>query len=400
VDRVTGERSAGVEGVGARDHARWPFARWGSWFLLATYLVLAIAALALGAQGRGLDPDDLAEAADSLIWVSVGAFIAVRRPANPIGWLLCLIGIAAVFSRLVAEYVAAATAGAAVPFAAIAAWLDVWVWTLSLGPGLILLPLLFPDGHLPTPRWRPVAWLAVAALVVPTAGLAFTPGPFASLPSVVNPFGVAPLAGFPEVGEALLVLAVAVAAITCASAPVVRYRHAPLEERQQLRWFACASGLLVVTLFLNIAFGGATLVLLEISLALVPIAIGVAILRYRLYEIDVIINRTLVWVPLTGILGGLYAGLVALIQRVFVNVTGDKSDAAIIITTLIVAGSITPIRRVLDTIVDRRFRSPTAPHPTGAPALAGALSLDDPEVVRRIEAIAERVARQVGQRDG
>ena len=155
---------------------------------------------------------------------------------------------------------------------------------------------------------------------------------------------------------------------------------------------------LVVALFVNIAFGDATYALLAISLALVPVAVGVAVLRYRLYGIDVIINRTLVWVPLTGILGGLYAGLVALLQRVFVNLTGDRSDAAVIITTLVLAGSFTPIRRVLDTVVDRRFRSPTASPAAHGPALGRATILNDPEVVRRIESIAERVALEVKRR--
>jgi hypothetical protein len=105
-------------------------------------------------------------------------------------------------------------------------------------------------------------------------------------------------------------------------------------------------------------------------------------------------------VPLTGILGGLYAGLVALLQRAFVNVTGDRSDAAIIITTLVLAGSFTPIRRVLDTIVDRRFRSPATVHPGQAAVGPGQLSfLDDPEAVRRIEEIAERVAVRVNRSD-
>ena len=388
------ELSSGIEGVDVSHHADSRLVRWGPWGLLAAYVALAIGAFALEANTGRLALDDLAETADFLIFVSVGAFIAARRPANPIGWILCLVGVAAVFSRLVAAYVATAATGAALPFAGIAAWLDLWVWSLSIGLGLIALPLLFPDGHLPSPRWRTIAWLASLAVAIPTASLALAPGPFASLPSTVNPFGVTPLAGLAQVEEALIVLGVAVAAIACAGAPIARYRHAASEERQQLRWFACASGLLVVALFLNIALGGDSYILLAVSLALVPIAIGVAILRYRLYEIDVIINRTLVWVPLTGILGGLYAGLVALIQRVFVNVTGDKSDAAIIITTLIVAGSFTPIRRVLDTIVDRRFRAPSAPHPTPVP-----LSLDDPEVVRQIEAIAERVALQVTRQD-
>jgi len=363
-------------------------------------VVLAAAALALHAQRQRVGLEDLLDTVVFLIFAVVGGFIAARRPGNPIGWLLCVTGVASVFSRFVAEYVATAAAGSALPGTAIVAWLDLWVWSLSLGSGLILLPLLYPDGHLPSPRWRVVGWLAVVAFAVPTASYAFAPGPFASLPSIANPFGLEPLGAALRAGQALLVPAVALAAIACAAAPISRFRSAPPEERQQLKWFAFAAGLLVIALLTNIALGDATFVLLSVSLALVPIAIGVAILRYRLYEIDVIINRTLVWVPLTGILGGLYAGLVALLQRAFVNVTGDRSDAAIIITTLVLAGSFTPIRRVLDTIVDRRFRSPATVRPGEAPMVPGQLSLlDDPEAVRRIEEIAERVAVRVNRRD-
>jgi len=399
VDPVVGELAPGVEGVALPGDPRSRLILWGPLGLCTAYAALAAGTLALHAQRQGVGPEDLLETAVFLIFVAVGGFIAARRPANPIGWLLCLVGVASAFSSLVAEYVATAAAGAALPGMAIVAWLDLWVWSLSLGSGLILLPLLFPDGHLPSPRWRTVGWLAVIAFAVPTASYAFAPGPFASLPSVANPFGLEPLAGALRAGQALLVPAVALAAIACAAAPISRFRSAPPEERQQLKWFAFAAGLLVVALLLNVALSEATIVL-AVSLALVPIAIGVAILRYRLYEIDVIINRTLVWVPLTGILGGLYAGLVALLQRAFVNVTGDRSDAAIIITTLVLAGSFTPIRRVLDTIVDRRFRSPSAAHPGPAHSVPGQLTfLDDPEAVRRIEEIAERAAVRVNRRD-
>jgi hypothetical protein len=399
VDRVAGELDPATEGI-AVPGERSSRPRWGPWSLLAAYAVLAAGALALHVQRQRIGLEDLLDTAVFLIFVVVGGFIAARRPGNPIGWLLCVAGVASVFSRFVAEYVATAAAGTALPGAAIVAWLDLWVWTLGLGSGLILLPLLYPDGHLPSPRWRMVGWLAVIAFAVPTAAYAFAPGPFASLPSIANPFGLEPLGAALRAGQALLVPAVALSAIACAAAPISRFRSAPPEERQQLKWFAFAAGLLVIALLANIALGDATYILLVASLALVPIAIGVAILRYRLYEIDVIINMTLVWVPLTGILGGLYAGLVALLQRVFVNVTGDRSDAAIIITTLVLAGSFTPIRRVLDTIVDRRFRSPATAHSGQAAGGPDQLSfLDDPEAVRRIEEIAERVAVRVNRSD-
>ncbi|HEY6057779.1 MAG TPA: hypothetical protein VIV06_07090 [Candidatus Limnocylindrales bacterium] len=370
----------------------------GPWVLLVVYAACAIGALTLHIQRLGPALEDFADLSVFLMYVVVGGFIAARRPGNPVGWLLSVVGVGAVFSRLAAEYTATAASGAHLPIVAFVAWLDVWVWSVSLGSGLILLPLLFPTGRLPSPGWRLVGGAAIAVFAIPIALSALAPGPFASLPSLSNPLGLEPLRPLTQAAGSGLVAAVALAAIVCAAAPIARFRHAPIEERQQLKWFAFAAGLLVVALFVNVAIGDWTYVLLAVSLALVPIAVGIAILRYRLYGIDVIINRTLVWVPLTGILGGLYAGLVALLQRVFVNLTGDRSDAAVIITTLVLAGSFTPIRRVLDTVVDRRFRSAPGPGPAHALTLGPATLLDDAEVVRRIETIAERVALEVNRR--
>ena len=177
----------------------------------------------------------------------------------------------------------------------------------------------------------------------------------------------------------------------CAAIPIARYRRAGTEERAQIKWFAFAAVLLAAVLIVNAFADNAIEVVQAICIALVPAAIGMAVLRYRLYDIDVLINRTLVWVSLTALLGGLYAASVALLQKIFVNLTGDRSDAAIIITTLILAGLFTPARRVLDTIVDTRFRLSPRPVRAGA-APAGGL---DKELTSRIETIAERVARDV-----
>ncbi|MEO5703649.1 MAG: hypothetical protein ABIR64_01495 [Candidatus Limnocylindrales bacterium] len=164
-------------------------------------------------------------------------------------------------------------------------------------------------------------------------------------------------------------------------------------ERQQLRWFLAAVSLgalplvlsflpvpgLPPTMFLIAAFG----------LTLIPVAVGVAVSRYRLYEIDHLINRTLVYVPLTALLAGLYAGTVTLLQRVFQSTTGDKSDAAIIISTLVLASVFTPVRKWLEGIVDRRFK-PAGPKPTADPMTAGPIE-DDWDA--RMTSVALRVVR-------
>ncbi len=175
-------------------------------------------------------------------------------------------------------------------------------------------------------------------------------------------------------------------------AVVVRYRRGTPMERQQGRWFVAAVALAALPLSVSFTppFGGpATLLIASFGLLLVPVAVGIAVTRYRLYEIDRLINRTLVYVPLTALVAGLYAGIVALLQRVFQSVTGDTSDAAIVISTLILASVFTPMRKWLEGIVDRRFKAAPA---TVAPAI-GANDVGSPEWEGRVAAIALRVVR-------
>jgi len=267
---------------------------------------------------------------------------------------------------------------------------------VALGPGVVaILPLLaitFPDGRLPSSRWRwPVALPmtlvglgTLVQLVRPTA---------VSVLGERNPLGIEALppivTGLPDVtvGVGLITMtALGVAAV------IVRYRRGTPVERQQARWFVVAVGLAALPLMLSFlpGFGGpVTLLIASFGLLLVPIAVGIAVTRYRLYEIDRLINRTLVYVPLTAIVAGLYAGVVALLQRVFQSVTGDRSDAAIVISTLILASVFTPLRKWLEGIVDRRFKAA----PAGVGVGRGINEIDSPEWEGRVAAIALRVVR-------
>jgi hypothetical protein len=172
----------------------------------------------------------------------------------------------------------------------------------------------------------------------------------------------------------------------CASALLVRYRRAGPEERAQLRWVAVAVTIFVAQLVVSIVLP--SLDLFALTLPLLPISVGIAILRYRLYDIDLIISRALVYIPLTGLLGGLYAASVALFQRVFIALTGDRSDGAIIITTLILAGTFTPVRKALEGAVDARFRPARAAEvaASGLPVRLG-----DPALRAEIESVARQV---------
>jgi hypothetical protein len=258
------------------------------------------------------------------------------------------------------------------------------------------LAIAFPDGHLPSPRWRWPVGIPVGVVGVGTFLQIVRPGPTAGGFSAENrnPFGIE---GLPTaIGDAAYgVVAVGLLGFTAlgVAAVVVRYQRGTGVERQQQRWFLAAVSLAALLLALSLVPGiGGTEAFLGVAvgLLLVPISVGIAVTRYRLYEIDHLINRTLVYVPLTALLAGLYAATVALLQRVFQAVTGDRSDAAIIISTLILASVFTPIRKWLEGIVERRFKPPGKEGHTD-----DALDLvsETPEWEARVAAIARQVIR-------
>jgi hypothetical protein len=271
---------------------------------------------------------------------------------------------------------------------------------VAIGPGTVaILPVLaivFPDGRLPSPRWRgPVAialtsigLAALVQLVRPDTN-ELAGGPF----NPTNPIGIDALpAGLGELANIVVPLGVIGLLAMGVLAVVVRYRRGTPIERQQGRWFVAAVALAALPLSVSFTppFGGpATLLIASFGLLLVPISVGIAVTRYRLYEIDRLISRTLVYVPLTALVAGLYAGIVALLQRVFQSVTGDTSDAAIVISTLILASVFTPLRKWLEGIVDRRFKASPAPIATDV----GTDEVGSPEWEGRVAAIALRVVR-------
>jgi hypothetical protein len=271
---------------------------------------------------------------------------------------------------------------------------------VAIGPGFVsILPglaIVFPDGRLPSPRWRGPVALGLASvgfgtflqLVRPDALVGVVAGAHA------NPFaidGLPPWLGslaYPTVSMGILVMT-----LLGILAVVVRYRRGDVVDRQQLRWFLAAVSLAALPLALTVVpqIGGpGTGLLAAVGLVLVPISVGIAVTRYRLYQIDHLISRTLVYVPLTALLAGLYAAAVTLLQRVFQTVTGDRSDAAIIISTLILASVFTPIRKWLEGIVERRYK-PTASAEHADPALGS--DVGGPEWEDRVAAIALRVVR-------
>jgi hypothetical protein len=301
----------------------------------------------------------------------VGLVLALRRPGHAIGWLFVAMGLVAAVAAFAFEYAAYAyvTAPGSLPAAAWLAWVAYWTWLLNL-PALAALLLLFPDGRLPSPRWRVVPWLLGVSFGGATVWTMLQPGTIDLVVfTTASPAGVAAL-GNPAIealgaAPSILVLVMAlVGAVASALAPLVRRRRAGPTERQQLKWLAFvagSSGLAGATGFLLAGFGGTSVVgglLLLLAFAGVvvgiPVAVGFAILRYRLYDIDRVINRTLVYGVLTAILGLCYAAG----SLVFVLVAGTDSNPPswlVAGATLAAAAIFRPARRRIQAAVDRRF---------------------------------------------
>jgi hypothetical protein len=289
-----------------------------------------------------------------LAFATIGAAVAWLRPANPIGWILLGAGLAYAIggladSRLEAE-------GRDGP--RLAAWLSTWVWMAGIAPVATFGLLLFPTGRLPSARWRPVAWLAAAGSALVVSGLALRPGQLTDHPAS-NPVGL----GSPALMDtasgvgAVLLIAAALGAVLSLRA---RYRRAATVERAQLRWLLLAGVLVALGALAAIAVetaGGssdASNAIVTLSLASVPVAMGVAILRHRLYDVDLVLNRTLVYGVLTATLAGAYLAAVLLLQLALSPATQD-SGLAIAASTLAVAALFRPARARIQAAVDRRF---------------------------------------------
>jgi hypothetical protein len=324
-----------------------------------TVLIAVLKLLIAGAEDEV--PADLAVGAADIVWAAVilgfglvGALIASRHPLNPIGWIFCAGALAFGLSGVgesYAIYTLFADPGGPLEGGRTMAWFSTWVWAPG-GLALVLFfPLLFPSGRLLSARWRPVAATAIAGAAFLTVGIAFSPGRFDDLPQVENPYGVGGTAGdvfgaFQALGWLLLVVCL----VASATSLVLRFRRARGVERLQLKWVAAASVLLVASFLLWEVWEG----LVPLGIGAMVVAAGIAILRYRLYDIDVVINRTLVYGVLTATLAGAYLATVLLLQVALSPLT-EESDLAIAGSTLAVAALFRPARRRIQATVDRRF---------------------------------------------
>ena len=350
--------------------------------LLWTVVALQVVLVSLGILFEGLDrpsslgfsfaADAVARAASILTFPAVGALIFWRRPEHPIGWLFCTVNLGWAINNFVGPYAkyALVVNPGALPAGRLATWFYSWPGPISVGL-LVLLFLLFPDGTLLSPRWRLVAWLTVGYSVVGSLALAFAPGPIDDTIGfkVSNPAGIGdpighvltPLAG---IVQPLAVFLLGAALIALA----LRQRRSRGQERQQLKWFTSSLILFLILVGADSAiffyYGSETAMPNWASLfnnvaissdALIPIAAGIAIQRYRLYDIDLIVNRSLVYGLLTAVLVLVYLGGVVSLQYAFRALTGEGSQLAIVASTLAIAALFNPLRRQVQAFVDRRF---------------------------------------------
>ena len=299
-----------------------------------------------------------------VIDATVGALVASRRPENPVGWLLSLWSVAvsaSTFTALYAVYALLARDGT-LPAGEASAWITAWILPIVIGLQVSYL-LLFPTGRLPGRRWRWLAWLTGVFVVVGVLTSAFSTDAYlGALGPIRNPLGIE---GFTEVWKAVLLVMAPLLFGATALSVLVRLRRAVGVERQQLKWFAYAVAIYAAATALNVATLGDGPRWFELTGAaifaaagtLITVSIGIAILRHRLYDIDRIINRTLVYGALTVALALLYFGVVTATQAVFQGFTGEEAlpQLAVVGSTLAIAALFNPLRRRIREFIDRRF---------------------------------------------
>ena len=346
-------------------------AAWLAWALCALSLALTTLSLLLLAMNAS-HPDVtiyyfwLETTLVAAGYSTVGAIVASRLPSIPVGWLFCAIGLgfgATHFSAEYATYALLAVPGS-LPGGETLAWIQSWLPFPTLGL-VVFLVLLFPAGRLPSDRWRWFAWVTVAAVLAGATLQAFSSQTTLRFGAdqtylVHNPLGVE---GLPDAGLEVQALMYGLIAVGTSSM-LLRLRHAGSIQRQQIKWFAYATAVVISGVILKntlfpmlgeVWIWWTGFILTAVGVVTSPAAMGVAILRYRLYNIDVLINRTLVYGSLTAMLVGVYVGSIVVLQGLLRALTGQESQLAVVASTLAIAALFNPLRRRLQSFVDRRF---------------------------------------------
>jgi hypothetical protein len=298
----------------------------------------------------------------------VGAFIVAQRPSNTVGWILLAAGLGTLVTSFSAAFIGLAKIRHTINDLP-ARWVDLagnLVWPVNLTLGVLML-YLFPDGRPLSPRWRIVVWTLLATLGGVVLGQAVYPGPLEQNGQAMNPLGVPALAGFSNFAVTVLQALLPLFVLLAVTSLILRYRRAGPAQRQQIKWVVFGSVVMIIIVAAgifanplnpnsiagqivgNITFG--------LGILALPLGVGVGALRYRLYDIDVLINRALVYGSLTALLGALYFGLVAGAQALIRLAThqSGQNQLVIVLTTLLIAALVQPLRRGLQFQIDHRF---------------------------------------------
>lgn len=340
---------------------------WLAWSTWAFYVIIAIVILLFQMKN---DPSawlsDIFDALVLLAFATVGSLIASRRPENPIGWLFCFSTLSWALGSVLLEYTTYAliTAPGSLPAGALMGTFGCWVRGMGWYLMLTFLLLLFPDGHLPSPGFRFLAWLIVGLMAVYAITSLLSPYPLANidprLTTVRNPMGILVAHDLFDQLANLLPLLLFPTIIACIVAVILRFRRSQGVERQQLKWFTygLAISILLIIVILIVLFttpSGGPGTLFYLAVICIPISAGIAMLRYRLYDIDVLINRTLVYGLLTATLVGTYLVLVFGGQYLLSRLFKLSNGVVLVISTLVVAALFQFLRQRVQQLVDRRF---------------------------------------------
>ena len=335
-----------------------------AWSLWAVTLALVAGAHVLALANRPLAPLYGYWVESTVIgptFATLGALIVSHRPGNVIGRLFLIISVAAGMQLFSGQYATVAVSGSSwLPGGAYAAWLSTMLQSFSVLAALFLL-MLFPTGRLPSPRWRVLAWTTGLVFAVSLASLALAPGPVRDFSAVQNPFGLRSAAAGIDAAEAIGARVALVCVVAVVVSLIWRFYRSRGEERLQIKWFAYAATLGITALLLGdyivpaaVAnwFGAFVWTMAPLSL---PVAAAVAILKYRLYDIDLIIRKTAIYGVLTLSLALVYLGGVAGLQGLLSPVVGEDNQLAVVVSTLAIAALFVPLRRRIQTVIDRRF---------------------------------------------
>src|SRR5918992_258058 len=344
---------------------------WLAWCMCAVSLVLmglGLLFLITSRSRTGAPVYDywLVNTVISIGFSTVGAVITPRLPRlNPIGWLFCTIGLVGAVRLFVAEYAIVTLLAepgslpSTLPGGETLAWISSWVWVLHLGL-FVFLALLFPEGRPPSSRWRPFVWGIGGVVVAGTVSVALWPETARGFDLLNHPLGTEVAT---DVINPVQTIVYALGLIAATSL-LARLRGSNGVEHQQVKWFTYAVAVLATSATLAYVVSESmgivwldwvSSVLVIASVVGLPVAVGIAILRYHLYNIDLIINRTLVYGPLTAVLAVLYFGSIVVLQLLFRALTGEGSQLVVVASTLAIAALFNPLRRRIHSFIDRSF---------------------------------------------